>query len=64
MSTHNIVFHGEVRKIFCGYPSYPELCLSSVQWLPAYSSQFYLFLMVALCQIFCQHILPLSQVDS
>ena len=20
MSTHNICFHGEIRKIFCGYP--------------------------------------------
>ena len=24
MSTHNICFHGEIRKI-CGYPSYLEL---------------------------------------
>ena len=20
MSTHNMCFHGEIRKIFCGYP--------------------------------------------
>ena len=25
MSTYNNYFHGELRKIFCGYPSYLEL---------------------------------------
>ena len=28
MSTHNICFHGEIRKTSCGYPSYLEV------WLP------------------------------
>ena len=26
MSTHNICFRGEIRKVLCGYPSYLELC--------------------------------------
>ena len=26
MSTHNICFCGEIRKILCGYPSYLEIC--------------------------------------
>ena len=26
MSTHNILFHGEIKKKICGYPSYLELC--------------------------------------
>ena len=28
MSTHNIGFHGEIRKIIWGYPSYLELSIN------------------------------------
>ena len=27
MSTHNICFCGEIRKVLCEYPSYLELCV-------------------------------------
>ena len=38
MGTHNICFHGEIRKILCGYPllsvaMYKELELLSVQFI-------------------------------
>ena len=31
MSTHNICFHGEIRKILCGYPLSPVAMLSLSQ---------------------------------
>ena len=31
MSTHNICFHAEIRKIIFGYPSYLGLCFARVQ---------------------------------
>ena len=40
MSTHNIYFHGEIRKIFCGYPFYLELCIITL--LPFFFFFFFL----------------------
>ena len=45
MSTHNICFHGEIRKILCGYPllSVAMICAYEL-CLPIYQPMKYMYI--------------------